>query len=490
MLGNFKKVALFSTVSLTTIFGLIGAAPSAFADSNVSSSQSVSQGQTFYVSPNGSDQNSGTSPQQAWKTISRVNSQALVAGDSVLFQGGQSFSGNLYLSPTEQGSTSAPITIGSYGTGHATILAGTGAGIYAYDTAGITIQHLDITGSGPDTNTDNGISFYNDLSGATILNNIQIIDDNITGFHKGGITIGAYNATANNGYNNIVINGVHAWSDGDHGISLWGNFVGFQNTVTNSNVTIENCVANDNLGLSSATGNTGSGIVLGQTGNGVIENCQSYDNGLDDTYPSGGPAGIWAWDSNDITIKDNVSHDNHTSCGADGDGFDFDGGVTNSIMENNISYNNDGAGYLLCQFYYAGPWGNNIVRDNISTNDGRKNNYSSLQVYPSWGEDMNTAQVYDNTFVMSPNAGESPSVVWLNPNGGTVENFNIHNNNFVSNQGVPLVTTVNNSNPPYQATGFTFSNNSYQTVQGPFVINWNGTVYNSLQAWTSATGQN
>lgn len=442
--------------------------------------------QTFYVSPNGSDFNSGTSPQKAWKTIEHVNTQVLTAGDSILFQGGQSFVGNLYLSPAEQGTATAPITIGSYGNDKATLLAGNGAGIYAYDSAGTVIRDLNITGSGPDTNTDNGIVFYSDLPGAKFLNNIQIINDNITGFQKGGVTIGAYNSTFNNGYNNILISGVHAWNDGDHGIKLWGNWDWFKSYMTNNNVLIKDCVVNGNLGLKSATNNTGNGIVLGQTNHAVIENSVAYDNGINDISNSGGPAGIWAWDSNDIVIKDNVSHDNHTSNGADGDGFDLDGGVTNSILENNVAYNNDGAGYLLCQFYAAGPWSNNIVRDNVSTNDGRKNNYSSLQVFAPWGMDLNSAQVYDNKFEMSPNAGESTSVVWLYMTQGTVENFKFHDNEFISNKGVPLVTTVNSTT---QVTGFTFTDNKYKAKQGAFLINWNGTTYNSINAWHTATGQ-
>src|SRR5215203_5387190 len=51
---------------------------------------------TYYVNNNGSDSASGTSTGSAWKTISRVNSQVLKAGDKVLFAGGQTFSGGLY----------------------------------------------------------------------------------------------------------------------------------------------------------------------------------------------------------------------------------------------------------------------------------------------------------------------------------------------------------------------------------------------------------
>src|SRR5262249_20714151 len=43
---------------------------------------------TYYVSESGNDANTGTPVQNAWRTIARVNQQALAPGDTVLFQGG------------------------------------------------------------------------------------------------------------------------------------------------------------------------------------------------------------------------------------------------------------------------------------------------------------------------------------------------------------------------------------------------------------------
>ena len=41
---------------------------------------------TYYVSPNGSDLNPGTSTSQPWQSVGRVDGANLKAGDSVLFQ--------------------------------------------------------------------------------------------------------------------------------------------------------------------------------------------------------------------------------------------------------------------------------------------------------------------------------------------------------------------------------------------------------------------
>ena len=45
---------------------------------------STVQATTYYVSPSGNDNNNGTSPSTAWKTITKVNSVTFAAGDSIL----------------------------------------------------------------------------------------------------------------------------------------------------------------------------------------------------------------------------------------------------------------------------------------------------------------------------------------------------------------------------------------------------------------------
>ena len=54
-------------------------------------------GVVYYVSPNGSDTNTGTSSTAPWKTITRVNQAmySLLPGDQVLFQRGGKFRGQI-----------------------------------------------------------------------------------------------------------------------------------------------------------------------------------------------------------------------------------------------------------------------------------------------------------------------------------------------------------------------------------------------------------
>ncbi len=110
---------------------------------------------TYYVSPDGSDKATGTSPQKPWKTIGKVNATALRPGDIVLFKGQATFSGKIYLSPGINGTNGMPITLGSYNpssgaalsagapsTQRATISGGSGGALVGYNNGGFEVRAL------------------------------------------------------------------------------------------------------------------------------------------------------------------------------------------------------------------------------------------------------------------------------------------------------------------------------------------------------------
>jgi hypothetical protein len=74
-------------------------------------------GTTFYVSLDGNDRNSGTSPSRPWRTPDRVSAQQYRPGDRILFEGGKTFKGGLRFDGGSRGTAEAPISIGSYGIG-------------------------------------------------------------------------------------------------------------------------------------------------------------------------------------------------------------------------------------------------------------------------------------------------------------------------------------------------------------------------------------
>lgn len=77
---------------------------------------------TYFVNAaTGLDNNNGTNSATAWKTIAKVNSAALKAGDFVLFARGQTFRGNLI---PKSGTASANISYGAYGSGNKPLFLG------------------------------------------------------------------------------------------------------------------------------------------------------------------------------------------------------------------------------------------------------------------------------------------------------------------------------------------------------------------------------
>src|SRR4051812_42826344 len=145
-----RALRVFSGLNRSTDNSAAAVAIASAATSAVASMEALEDRRllsTYYVNTSGSDSASGTSTGSAWKSINRVNSQVLKAGDKALFQGGQTFSGGLYIPSKECGTSTAPVTFSTYGSGRATIKSGTKAGIDIAQGAGIDISNLNFVGS-------------------------------------------------------------------------------------------------------------------------------------------------------------------------------------------------------------------------------------------------------------------------------------------------------------------------------------------------------
>jgi peptidoglycan hydrolase-like protein with peptidoglycan-binding domain len=323
----------------------------------------------------------------------------LQAGDNVLFQGGQTFSGTISLNSSDAGTAANPIVFSSYGSGRATINAGAGRGFDLYNTAGVKIDSLNFVGSGA-SNTNSGLFFYADLAGNVKLDTILVSNVDVSGFYE-GVTLGAWNGTT--GFKNVRLTNVVSHDNVTGGMSTYG-FA--QNS--HQSVYIGYSKFYNNPGAAGLNKPSGSGVVFGQVNTGTVEYSSAYNNGGNNTNSAGG-AGIWTWDSTNITFQHDEAYSNHTR-GGDGDGFDFDGGVTNSVMQYNYSHDNDGAGYLFAEYAGAAQHANNVVRYNISQNDGRKAGYAGIQFW-NGNNSMSGDLVYNNTVYVSPASGGSPLAV-------------------------------------------------------------------------------
>lgn len=84
------------------------------------------KGITYYVdSEKGNDENSGTSEDEPWKSIEKVNAAEYHAGDRILFKAGSVWEGQT-LQPKGSGEAGSPIIISSYGDGNMPEIAGNG----------------------------------------------------------------------------------------------------------------------------------------------------------------------------------------------------------------------------------------------------------------------------------------------------------------------------------------------------------------------------
>ncbi|MHC4365969.1 MAG: right-handed parallel beta-helix repeat-containing protein [Planctomycetota bacterium] len=309
----------------------------------------------YYISPTGDDANPATQA-QPWKTIQKVNDTQFKASDRVLFQAGKTFAGTITLDRNDSGTGNNKLVITSYGADRAVINGGNNSGLTSNECSHLTIKNINFVGSGRKSgNTKTGVHIA-DGEG------IEIDHVDVSGFQKSGLSL--------SGVHGGRVTNVYAHENGAAGIGA-----GASQNRWSENIYIGYCTAENNPGdPTNLTNHSGNGIVVGQLIGAVIEYCEAFNNGWDMPRRGNGPVGIWAWSGDKVTIQFCIAHDNK-SPGHDGGGFDLDGGLTNSILQYNLSYNNE----------------------DIPQNDGTRNNRrSGIDIYAG-DVGMSDCQIYNNT---------------------------------------------------------------------------------------------
>ena len=429
---------------------------------------------TYYVSSTGSDSAAGTSPTAAWRNVSRVNSQSLKAGDAVMFEGGKTFSGNLYFPSTRSGTTASPITISSYGAGRATIKSGNKPGVEIAQTSGISISNLNLAGGGMTTSTEPGVFVHINWENKAYTGGLTVQNVDISGYGRQGIQIQV--AAAGSSFSNVRVAYTKLHDN------LYGGFqVTGSSQKSNKSYTIDHVTVFNSPGDKLNPGVTGSGIYVADVDGARVSRCVVHDTGT----AGAAPVGIWAAGSNRVTIEYCESYQNHTATTTDGGGFDLDWDVSNSTIQYCYSHNNDGPGYIMAAGTHVND--GNVIRYNVSENDGRRNGRAGLQL---WGNVTN-ASIYNNVIFISSTGNSNTAAFYAHDSGSNglePKNVQVRNNIFYTTGGAKLLNV--SSGVARNSTMVLTGNCYWPGAGGTFRIQWGSvastSTYNSLSAWRTA----
>jgi len=343
----------------------------------------------------GSDQSSGLSAEQAWRSLDKINVTTFAPGDSILLKRGRRCAGMLW--PKGSGQEGRPIRIGAFGTGALPVIDGSGneAALKLFNQEYLHIENLETTGGDPYgvfVSGDQGILRHFRLKNLVVhdvTGQVKTKSSGLVIFKSGG-NGQTFDDTVIDGvtaYNTTQWCGIMVLGASGRDLSDWSRRA--------SNVVIRNSIVHDVFG---------DGIVMFQVHKGLIEKSVVWRSGLQPTQTIGTPNGIWYWSCSDCTIEwtEGFSVD---SPGVDGGVYDIDWGCDNSVVQYNFGH--DSLGYCASVFG-SGKYTttNSIVRYNVCVNNGRSPKLAGRQgdMYISTWEDgsLDGVEIYNNTFYWNP----------------------------------------------------------------------------------------
>ncbi|MBQ6831364.1 MAG: right-handed parallel beta-helix repeat-containing protein [Oscillospiraceae bacterium] len=378
---------------------------------NLSTEKADLPGTTYYVDSSfGSDDNSGTSEAEPWKSLDKVNAMTFVPGDKILFKAGSVFSGNLH--PAGSGEEGYPITVDMYGSGAKPMIISDGtqnAVVCLYNQPYWEINNLDISG-GNHQAVKYGILVKAEdcgkLSHIYIRNNeVHHVAGDLTNKVNGGIFLTVAGTQVKTWYDHvrvenntvrhvnrtgITLDAYQSWEDKRIAEDQPGTWVPSTDVIIRGNFL-------DDIG--------GDGVVMKNCDGGIVEyntakNCNARSDEAN--------VAIWVFNSNNCVMQYNEAYGTRWS--QDGEGFDVDSFCENTTVQYNYSHDNEGGFIMVCApgedsgmsgFYTK----DTVVRYNISQNDSRvgvmySGNISNTQVYNNTiyvGEELDTniVEVYE-----------------------------------------------------------------------------------------------
>ncbi len=412
------------------------------------------QGATYYVDNfSGNDGNDGRQPDQAWKTLKKVNSVTFKPGNRILFRRGGIWFGKL--TPQGSGSAEAPIAISAYGNGPKPLFHGnglTGSGVVSlYNQSYWEISDLEIVNPAPEEGDRRGVEIKAENAGVIRhirLNELHIHDiSGIRGHdYSSKKTAGIYIAVVDDRQHPTRFDDIRVTHCLLHHISNQG-------IVTNNERNHKDYPGTEKWQQQKFTAVSirqnvlhhiaKNAMIVRLTENGLVEHNLCYETAL-------GMSGntMFTISSLGTTFQYNEGFLNR-STDADGSLYDPDLSSPGTIWQYSYSHNNShGLVWFCTRLSDTGI----VVRHNISSND------HGYLVYANYA--FSGASIYGNTF----HIGEQRSPVIIRENPGNTHVYEFSGNriyNYSAGTGYDFAS------PENQKQHRTLVNNRYHGIAPP-----------------------
>jgi hypothetical protein len=379
-------------------------------------------GAEYYVdATSGDDGNSGKTPEMAWRSLEKVNLAEFKPGDRIRFRAGSTWAGHLVV--TARGEAAHPIVFEAYGPGARPTIATSGEfeeALLLRNVQHVEVRGLEVTNMGTNNAPRRGVHILADNAGS--LRNTLVTDlfvHNVNGTQRikdnGGIVFTTRGERTPTRFDGLRIERNIVWRVDRSGIVAQSYHASRTRWFPSTNVVIRDNWIGD-VG--------GDGITPWATDGCLVEhNILQGANERAGTYN----AGIWPWSTDNTVIRLNRASGVKTLL--DGQGFDSDFNSRNTLLEFNLSHDNEGGFLLICtpgQRKRNENCGNvgTIARYNISRHDAARTFHVSA---------AEQTLVCNNAVYIAPNA--DVQVLLLSDWSGWANGLELRDNLF-SSEGV------------------------------------------------------
>ena len=392
----------------------------------------ISSAATYYVdAAGGNDGNSGTATTNAWRTISKVNSRAFAAGDSILLKCGSVWRETLIVSSS--GAAGSPITLGSFGTcSTATRPVINGANLVTTWTRAATPANAWMASVA----TKPKMAWFDNARGIPVASVAAVVAarnwfwqagtlyvfataNPATAYVAPGVEISVRAALidiTNKSY--ITIQDLRVTHANDHGITVGQSAANAPTAITIQRTALEE--------------NFGDGFFAWRTGTQTVHQLVIQDS----TITQNGSMGIrFSSGAVDSVIRRNTINDNcwSTSTNYTG-GIKISGTTTSGVIIESNEVGSNGSKLVNAGVRAVGIWLDTIgssATNIIRYNKVHHNFKAGIMV-----ENSANTQVYYNIVYAHTGAGDAARGIWVYRNASGVEVYN--NSVYGNNHGIQL----------------------------------------------------